>query len=195
MSTRTAQLKQAIQERILVLDGAMGTMLQRHQLNEQDYRGEIFKDWLNDLKGNHDLLNITRPDVVAGVHRAYFEAGADIVETDTFNANAISQSDYGTEAYVYDLNLAAAKLARQVADEFTAKEPGKPRFVAGSMGPTNRTASMSPDVNRPGFRTTTFQELADAYREQARGLIDGGADLLLIETVFDTLNCKAAIFE
>jgi 5-methyltetrahydrofolate--homocysteine methyltransferase len=192
--TRTALLQQAVKERILVLDGAMGTMLQRHKLTEKDYRGDHFPDWPNDLKGNHDLLNLTRPDVVEQVHREYFLAGADIVETDTFNANAISQSDYGTQAFVYEINLAAAKLARKVADEFTAAEPGKTRFVAGSIGPTNRTSSMSPDVNRPGFRATTFKELSDAYREQARGLIDGGADLLLIETVFDTLNCKAALF-
>jgi 5-methyltetrahydrofolate--homocysteine methyltransferase len=191
---RTAQLKELVKERILVLDGAMGTMLQRHQLQEEDYRGDKFKSWSKDLKGNHDLLNLTRPDVVSQVHREYFEAGADIVETNTFNANAISQADYGTEAHVYEINLAAAQIARKVADEFTKSNPAKPRFVAGSMGPTNRTASLSPDVNRPGFRAVTFQELADAYREQARGLIDGGTDLLLIETVFDTLNCKAALF-
>ncbi|HQW00943.1 MAG TPA: methionine synthase, partial [Saprospiraceae bacterium] len=194
MTTRTSLLKQAVKDRILVLDGAMGTMLQRYKLTEADYRGEAFATWPSDLKGNHDLLNITRPDVVAEVHRDYFLAGADIVETNTFNANAISQADYGTQSYVYEINLAAAQLARKVADEFTAAEPSKPRFVAGSMGPTNRTASMSPDVNRPGFRATTFKELADAYAEQARGLIDGGVDLLLIETVFDTLNCKAALF-
>lgn len=194
MTTRTSLLKQAVKDRILVLDGAMGTMLQRYKLTEADYRGEAFATWPSDLKGNHDLLNITRPDVVAEVHRDYFLAGADIVETNTFNANAISQADYGTQSYVYEINLAAARLARKVADEFTAAEPTKPRFVAGSMGPTNRTASMSPDVNRPGFRATTFKELADAYAEQARGLIDGGVDLLLIETVFDTLNCKAALF-
>ena len=192
--TRTEQLKLAVTKRILVLDGAMGTMLQRHQLTEKDYRGDTFKDWPSDLKGNHDLLNLTRPDVVEGVHLAYYEAGADIVETDTFNANAISQADYGTQAYVYEINLAAARLARKVADEFTSLDPSRPRFVAGSIGPTNRTSSMSPDVNRPGFRATTFAELSEAYREQARGLIDGGADLLLIETVFDTLNCKAALF-
>jgi 5-methyltetrahydrofolate--homocysteine methyltransferase len=194
MTTRTSLLKQAVKDRILVLDGAMGTMLQRYKLSEADYRGEAFASWPSDLKGNHDLLNMTRPDVVAEVHRDYFLAGADIVETNTFNANAISQADYGTQGYIYEMNLAAARLARKVADEFTAAEPTKPRFVAGSMGPTNRTASMSPDVNRPGFRATTFKELADAYAEQARGLIDGGVDLLLIETVFDTLNCKAALF-
>ena len=193
-TTRTAQLREAVKTRILVLDGAMGTMLQRYKLSEADYRGTRFATWPSDLKGNHDLLNLTRPDVVEQVHRDYFQAGADIVETNTFNANAISQSDYGTQASVYDINFAAATLARKVAAEFTLLNPDKPRFVAGSIGPTNRTASMSPDVNRPGFRATTFKELSDAYAEQARGLIDGGADLLLIETVFDTLNCKAALF-
>ena len=192
--SRTPLLKEAVKQRILVLDGAMGTMLQRYKLSEADYRGSHFADWPNDLKGNHDLLNLTRPDVVEQVHRDYYLAGADIVETNTFNANALSQADYGTQGSVYAINFAAAKLARKVADEFTAAEPSKPRFVAGSIGPTNRTASLSPDVNRPGFRATTFKELSDAYAEQARGLIDGGADLLLIETVFDTLNCKAALF-
>jgi 5-methyltetrahydrofolate--homocysteine methyltransferase len=194
MNNRITLLSQAVKERILVLDGAMGTMLQRYRLSEKDYRGERFADWSIDLKGNHDLLNLSRPDVVEQIHREYFQAGADIVETNTFNANAISQADYGTQAHVYDINFASASLARKVADLFTAENPEKPRFVAGSMGPTNRTASLSPDVNRPGFRAVTFDELADAYREQARGLIDGGVDLLLIETVFDTLNCKAAIF-
>jgi len=194
MSARTTLLRQAAAERILVLDGAMGTMLQRYQLGEPDYRGTHFAEWPKDLKGNHDLLNLTRPDVVSAVHQAYFEAGADIVETNTFNANAISQADYGTEAYVYEINRTAVRLARAVADSFMEKEPDRPRFVAGSIGPTNRTASLSPDVNRPGFRAVSFDELAEAYREQARGLIDGGADLLLIETVFDTLNCKAALF-
>ncbi len=192
--SRTALLQQAVKNRILVLDGAMGTMLQRYELQESDYRGKKFVDWSSDLKGNHDLLNLTRPDVVEQVHRDYYLAGADIVETNTFNANAISQADYGTEAHVYEINLAAAKIARKVADEFSTLNPSRLRFVAGSMGPTNRTASMSPDVNKPGFRATTFKELADAYAEQARGLIDGGVDLLLIETVFDTLNCKAALF-
>ncbi len=192
--SRTTLLQEEVKKRILVLDGAMGTMLQRYQLTESDYRGKEFADWPSDLKGNHDLLNLTRPDVVEQVHRDYFLAGADMVETNTFNANAISQADYGTEDHVYQINLAAAKIARKVADEFSTKDSGKPRFVVGSIGPTNRTASMSPDVNKPGFRATTFKELADAYTEQARGLIDGGVDLLLIETVFDTLNCKAALF-
>ncbi len=194
MSSRTELLRQAVKERILVLDGAMGTMLQQYYLSEADYRGSRFATWANDLKGNHDLLNLTRPDVVEEVHRAYFNAGADIIETNTFNANALSQHDYNTQDHVYDINLASAQIARRVADEYTQKDPSKPRFVAGSIGPTNRTASMSPDVNRPGFRAVSFEDLASAYREQARGLIDGGADLLLIETVFDTLNCKAALF-
>lgn len=192
--SRTAELKEAVKNRILVLDGAMGTMLQQFNLEEEDYRGEIFKEWSRDLKGNHDLLCLTRPDVVSQIHRDYYEAGADIVETNTFNANLFSQADYGTEDYVYKINRAAAEIARKVADEFTQRDPEKPRFVAGSIGPTNRTASLSPDVNRPGYRAVSFQELADAYAEQARGLIDGGADLLIIETVFDTLNCKAALF-
>ncbi len=194
MSSRTILLQQAVKDRILVLDGAMGTMLQRYNLGESDYRGQHFLNWPSDLKGNHDLLNLTRPDVVEEVHREYFLAGADIIETNTFNANAISQTDYGTQNFAYEINLASAKIARRVADEFTNANPAKPRFVAGSIGPTNRTASLSPDVNRPGFRAVSFHELSEAYREQARGLIDGGADLLLIETVFDTLNCKAALF-
>ena len=183
-ATRTKQLQQAVKDRILVLDGAMGTMLQRYKLTEADYRGDRFTNWPKDLKGNHDLLNLTRPDVVSQIHKDYLLAGADIIETNTFNANAISQSDYGTEVAVYDINFAAAALARKATDDFTLQDPLRPRFVAGSIGPTNRTASLSPDVNRPGFRAVSFKELADAYREQARGLIDGGADLLLIETVF-----------
>lgn len=194
MISRTNYLKEAVKNRILILDGAMGTMLQQYKLTEADYRGQHFADWPSDLKGNHDLLNLTRPDVVEEVHAAYFSAGADIVETNTFNANGISQLDYGTQNFVYEINLASARIARKVADKFTEENPDKPRFVAGSIGPTNRTASMSPDVNRPGFRAISFEELSNAYREQARGLIDGGADLLLIETVFDTLNCKAALF-
>lgn len=194
MNTRITLLKQAVRDRILILDGAMGTMLQRYYLQEEDYRGQHFLNWSSDLKGNHDLLNLTRPDVVEEVHRAYFSAGADIIETNTFNANAISQNDYGTQNFVYEINLASAKIARRVADQFTLENPAKPRFVAGSIGPTNRTASLSPDVNRPGFRAVSFNDLSNAYREQARGLIDGGVDLLLIETVFDTLNCKAALF-
>jgi 5-methyltetrahydrofolate--homocysteine methyltransferase len=191
---RRAALKAATKARILVLDGAMGTMLQRRKLNEADYRGERFKGANSDLKGNHDILNITRPDVIGEVHREYLDAGADIIETNTFSGTWISQADYHLEAAVDDINREGARLARLAADEYTAQNPSKPRFVAGAMGPTNRTASLSPDVNRPDFRNITFDELKDAYKQQARGLVEGGADLLLIETVFDTLNAKAAAF-
>ena len=186
-------LARILARRILVLDGAMGTMIQRHKLSEADYRGERFKSWSKDLQGNNDLLTLTRPDIIAQIHGLYLEAGADIIETNTFNANAISMADYGMEALVPELNLAAAKLARQVADEHTRKNPAKPRFVAGSIGPTNRTASISPDVNDPGFRAVNFDQLVAAYGEQITRLGDGGVDLLLIETIFDTLNAKAAI--
>ncbi|MCW0233330.1 MAG: homocysteine S-methyltransferase family protein [Ferrovibrio sp.] len=192
--TRRAALKVAAKNRILVLDGAMGTMLQRRKLSEADYRGDRFKGANSDLKGNHDILNITRPDVIYEVHKEYLDAGADIIETNTFSGTWISQADYHLEAAVADINREGAKLARKAADEYTAKDPSKPRFVAGAIGPTNRTASLSPDVNRPDFRNITFDELKDAYKEQARGLVEGGADLLLIETVFDTLNAKAAAF-
>jgi 5-methyltetrahydrofolate--homocysteine methyltransferase len=193
-SPRTLQLRAALDRRILVLDGAMGTMIQRYGLEEPDFRGERFKSHPRPLKGDNDLLVLTRPDIISAIHRAYFEAGADIVETNTFNSTTISQSDYGLEKIVRELNVAAARLARSIADEFTLKEPGKPRFVAGILGPTNRTASLSPDVNNPGFRNVTFDELAAAYGEQAEALLEGGADLLMIETVFDTLNCKAALY-
>jgi 5-methyltetrahydrofolate--homocysteine methyltransferase len=183
-----------LRERILVLDGATGTMLQRYQLDEAAYRGTEFVDHPRDLKGAHDVLCLTRPDVVREVHDAYLEAGADIIETNTFNAQAVSLADYGLESRVYDINLAAARIARQAADAATATDPSRPRFVAGALGPTNRTASLSPDVSNPGYRAITYRQLADAYAEQARGLIDGGADTLLIETTFDTLNLKAAIF-
>ncbi|MFN4163821.1 MAG: homocysteine S-methyltransferase family protein [Ferrovibrio sp.] len=191
---RRAALKKAASERILVLDGAMGTMLQRRKLTEADYRGDRFKGANSDLKGNHDILNITRPDVILAVHKEYLDAGADLIETNTFSGTWISQADYHLESAVRDINEQGAKLARQAADEYTAKDPSKPRFVAGAIGPTNRTASLSPDVNRPDFRNITFDELKDAYKEQARGLVEGGADLLLIETIFDTLNAKAAVF-
>ncbi|HXE58576.1 MAG TPA: methionine synthase [Gemmatimonadales bacterium] len=191
---RLARLEPLLRQRILVLDGAMGTMIQSYRLEERDYRGERFADWPTDLKGNNDLLVLTRPDVVGAIHRAYLEAGADIVETNTFNSNAVSLADYGLSALAYELNRAAAALARRTADEFEAREPDRPRFVAGAIGPTNRTASISPDVNDPGARNVTFDELVAAYAEAVRGLIDGGADLLLIETIFDTLNAKAAIF-
>ncbi len=191
---RIAALFAAAKQRILILDGAMGTMIQRHKLQEADYRGERFKDWPSDLKGNNDLLVLTQPDIVRGIHEAYFEAGADIVETNTFNAQTVSMADYGMEALAFEINVAAAKLAREAADKYTALTPDRPRWVAGSIGPTNRTASLSPDVNNPGFRNITFDELVTAYTEQTRGLIEGGVDAILIETVFDTLNAKAAGF-
>jgi 5-methyltetrahydrofolate--homocysteine methyltransferase len=187
-------IRKVLEDRILVLDGAMGTMIQRHKLSEEDFRGEQFKNHQMPLKGNNDLLSITRPDIIKEIHAAYFEAGSDIVETNTFSGTTIAQADYGLEDAVYDINFQSAKIAREVADVFTANEPNKPRFVAGSIGPTNRTASMSPDVNRPEFRNTTFDELKEAYVLQVSGLIEGGSDLLLVETVFDTLNCKAALF-
>jgi 5-methyltetrahydrofolate--homocysteine methyltransferase len=191
---RTELLEAALRERILVLDGAMGTMIQRHTLAESDFRGERFRDHHKPLKGNNDLLSITRPDIIKGIHAAYFEAGADIAETNTFSGTTIAQADYALEDAVYDINYESAKIAREVADEFTAREPHRPRFVAGSIGPTNRTASLSPDVNDPGFRAVTFNELKDAYVFQVKGLMDGGVDILLVETVFDTLNAKAALF-
>ncbi|MDX1627729.1 MAG: homocysteine S-methyltransferase family protein [Fulvivirga sp.] len=188
------QLHDILNERILVLDGAMGTMIQRHKLEEADFRGEKFKDHAYSLKGNNDLLSLTRPDIIKDIHRAYYNAGADIAETNTFSSTTIAQADYHLEGAVYDINYQSAKIAREVADEYTAQQPEKPRFVAGSMGPTNRTASISPDVNNPGYRAIDFDTLAKAYGEQARALIDGGADMLLVETVFDTLNAKAALF-
>jgi 5-methyltetrahydrofolate--homocysteine methyltransferase len=172
----------------------MGTMIQRHKFSEEDYRGERFKDYSQPLQGNNDLLSITQPEAILDIHRKYFEAGADIAETNTFSSTSIAMADYAMEDLVYELNFASARLARQAADEFSAKNPDKPRFVAGSMGPTNRTASMSPDVNDPGYRAVHFDELKEAYLEQIKGLMDGGADLLLVETVFDTLNAKAALF-
>jgi 5-methyltetrahydrofolate--homocysteine methyltransferase len=191
---RIAALKHAASERILILDGAMGTMIQRYKLGEAEYRGARFKDHPRDLKGNNDLLVLTQPKVIGEIHNAYLEAGADIVETNTFNAQAISQADYGLESVVHELNVEAARLAREAADAWTKKTPEKPRFVAGAIGPTNRTASISPDVNNPGFRNVSFDALVEAYAEQTRGLIEGGADAILIETVFDTLNAKAAAF-
>lgn len=190
----SADIRLEIQKRILVLDGAMGTMIQRYKLSEEDYRGSIFKNHGRPLKGNNDALSMTRPQVIEEIHHAYFEAGADIAETNTFNANRISMADYGLEDRVRDLNLASARLARRVADTWSAKTPGRPRFVAGSIGPTNMTASMSPDVNDPGYRAVTFERLVASYSEQIEALIEGGVDLLFIETVFDTLNAKAALF-
>lgn len=189
-----SSLEEALEQRILILDGAMGTMLQGYKFQEADFRGQRFKDWPSSVQGNNDLLSLTQPDAIAEVHRKYFEAGADIVETNTFSGTTIAMADYGMEALVYDLNYESARIARQVADEFTKKEPNKPRFVAGAMGPTNKTASMSPDVNDPGYRAITFDELRKAYRQQAEALLDGGVDILLVETIFDTLNAKAALF-
>lgn len=189
-----SNIKQALQDRILVLDGAMGTMLQAYKFTEEDFRGERFKDYPIPLQGNNDLLSITQPEAIKTVHAKYFEAGADIVETNTFSGTTIAMADYQMEDLVYELNYESAKIAKEVAVEFTKKEPHKPRFVAGSIGPTNRTASMSPDVNDPGYRAVTFDELRIAYKQQVEALMDGGADILLVETVFDTLNAKAALF-
>jgi 5-methyltetrahydrofolate--homocysteine methyltransferase len=187
-------IQEAIKKNILVLDGAMGTMLQRYNFSEEDFRGIRFKDFPHSLKGNNDLLSITQPQAIRDVHAKYFEAGADIVETNTFSSTTIGMADYHLEDIVYELNFESARIAREVADEFTAKNPDKPRFVAGSIGPTNRTASMSPDVNDPGYRAVTFDDLRTAYKQQVEALIDGGSDLLLVETIFDTLNAKAALF-
>ncbi|MDZ7922539.1 MAG: methionine synthase [Marinagarivorans sp.] len=191
---RVTQLQQALKNRILILDGAMGTMIQNRKLKEADYRGERFADYGRDIAGNNDLLSITQPQIIQAIHRAYFEAGSDIIETNTFNSTEVSQADYGMEDLVYELNVQSAKIAREVADEFTALQPNKPRFVAGVLGPTSRTCSISPDVNDPGARNVTFDELVENYTLATKGLIDGGADIILIETIFDTLNAKAAIF-
>jgi 5-methyltetrahydrofolate--homocysteine methyltransferase len=209
-----SNIESALASRILVIDGAMGTMIQRYKLEEEDYRGDRFKDWPLDVKGNNDLLSITRPDIIKEIHKQYLEAGADIIETNTFSSTAIAQADYQMQALAYELNVASAKIARQAIDEYN-KERGTPnaerlthnarrgtpnenpatqKFVAGAIGPMNKTLSLSPDVNNPGFRAVTFDEVSEAYYEQVRGLADGGADLLLIETIFDTLNAKAAIF-
>jgi 5-methyltetrahydrofolate--homocysteine methyltransferase len=190
---RRAQLAALLKERLVILDGAMGTMVQAHNLGEVDYRGERFAGWPSELRGNHDLLTVTRADIIGDIHRDFMLAGADIVETNTFNSNAASLEDYGLQDCVKELNYAAAALARKVADE-VAEETGSPRFVAGVLGPTSRTASLSPDVNDPAFRNTSFEALRATYLEAIHALIDGGADLILIETVFDTLNAKAAIF-
>lgn len=187
-------IEEILKDRILVLDGAMGTMIQRHTLTEDDFRKGWFEKHHKPLKGNNDLLSLTRPEIIEDIHRQYFEAGADIAETNTFSGTTIAQADYDLQDAVYDINFHSAKIAKKVADEFTAKNPDKPRFVAGSIGPTNRTASISPDVNDPGFRGITFQELVTAYKQQTNALIDGGVDILLVETVFDTLNAKAALF-
>jgi 5-methyltetrahydrofolate--homocysteine methyltransferase len=188
------QIHDILKERILVLDGAMGTMIQRHALTEADFKGDRFKDHPYLLKGNNDLLSITRPDIIKDIHRQYLAAGADILETNTFSSTTIAQADYHLESIAYELNYQSAKIAKDVAVEFTRKDPSKPRFVAGAMGPTNRTLSLSPDVNNPGYRAITFDQLKEAYKEQAKGLIEGGSDLLLVETIFDTLNAKACLF-
>ncbi|HEX2550400.1 MAG TPA: methionine synthase, partial [Nocardioidaceae bacterium] len=190
----TEELTAALRERILVMDGAMGTMIQRHGLSEEDYRGERFRDWPQDIRGNSDLLSLSAPDVIRAIHREYLQAGADLVETNTFSAQRISQADYGMEDLAYEMNYTSARLAREACDAMTAETPDKPRWVIGALGPTNTTASISPDVNDPGKRNITYDRLVEAYLEQARGLVDGGADLLLVETIFDTLNAKAAIF-
>ena len=187
-------IKELLNERILIIDGAMGTMIQRHKLEEADYRAERFKDWHTDVKGNNDLLSITQPQIITGIHKEYLEAGADIIETNTFSSTTIAQADYDMQSLAYELNVASAKCARAAADEYTAKDANKPRFVAGAIGPLNKTLSLSPDVNNPGFRAVTFDEVAAAYLEQIKGLVDGGVDILLIETIFDTLNAKAAIY-
>ncbi len=191
---RTYRLGDLLRRRIVILDGAMGTMIQTYKLDEAGYRGDQFAGHPQDVKGNNDLLCLTRPEIVEAIHRQYLEAGADIIETNTFNSTAISMADYKLEDLVYELNVAGASLARKAADAVMAKDPSRPRFVAGAIGPTNRTASMSPDVNNPAFRAVTYDQLVTAYSEQVRGLMDGGVDVLLTETVFDTLNLKAALF-
>ncbi|MGQ0738099.1 MAG: homocysteine S-methyltransferase family protein [Bacteroidota bacterium] len=195
-------IQDCLKERILIIDGAMGTMIQRHKLKEADYRGERFKDWHCDVKGNNDLLNITQPAIITGIHKQYLDAGADIIETNTFSSTSIAMADYEMQSLAYELNVAAAKCARAAVEQYHAENPPSPqwregmglRWVAGAIGPLNKTLSLSPDVNNPGFRAVTFDEVVDAYYDQVRGLVDGGVDVLLIETIFDTLNAKAAIF-
>ncbi len=188
------QLRDILSRRIMIIDGAMGSMIQTYKLQEADYRGEQFKNWHTDVKGNNDMLVITQPQIIKEIHRQYLDAGADIIETNTFNAQAISLEDYDMQAYAYEMNVAAAKVARQAVEEYTAEHPGAEKFVAGAIGPMNKTLSLSPDVNNPGYRAVTFDTVANAYYDQIRGLVDGGADILLVETIFDTLNAKAAIF-
>jgi 5-methyltetrahydrofolate--homocysteine methyltransferase len=189
-------IQECLNERILIIDGAMGTMIQQYKLEEKDYRGERFKDWHKDVKGNNDLLSLTQPQIIQAIHKAYLEAGADIIETNTFSSTSIAQADYDMQSLAYELNVAAAQCARKAIDDFnaTSKQTNNCKFIAGAIGPLNKTLSLSPDVNNPGFRTVTFDQVADAYYEQIKGLVDGGVDLLLIETIFDTLNAKAAIF-
>ncbi len=193
MSVNT-RIREILNQRIMIIDGAMGTMIQTYNLNEEQYRGERFKDISQLVKGNNDLLCITQPDIILAIHKQFLDAGADIIETNTFNAQVISMEDYKMTELVDEINIEAAKIARKAADEYTSKNPSKPRFVAGAVGPTNRTASLSPDVNNPGYRAVSFQDLVDAYSQQMKALIKGGVDLILIETIFDTLNAKAALF-
>jgi 5-methyltetrahydrofolate--homocysteine methyltransferase len=193
MSTEE-KLKAILKDRIMIIDGAMGTMIQEYKLGEKEYRGELFKNTVKNQQGNNDLLVLTQPGIIKNIHLEFLHAGADIIETNTFNANRISMADYGMEGEVYNINVAAARLAKDAVSEVTKANPEKPRFVAGAMGPTNKTASLSPDVNKPEYRAVSFQELANVYYDQAKALIDGGVDVLLVETVFDTLNCKAALF-
>lgn len=187
-------IRAELKKRILIIDGAMGTMIQRYKLEEADYRGERFKDCHSDVKGNNDLLSITQPQIIEAIHEQYLEAGADIIETNTFSSTVIAQADYDMQSIAYEMNVASARCARNAADKYTAKDPSKPRYVAGAIGPLNKTLSLSPDVNNPGFRAVTFDEVAVAYTEQIKGLVEGGVDILLIETIFDTLNAKAAIY-
>ena len=193
MQTNRGNLIEILEKKIVVLDGAMGTSIQKYNLTEKDFRGELLKDFHKDQKGNNDILSLTKPEVIKEIHKSFLKAGADIIETNSFNSTSISQEDYGTENLVYDLNYNAAKIAREVADEFTKNNPNRPRFVAGSIGPTNKTASLSPHVENPGYRNVTFDSLVNAYKEQISALIDGGVDCLLIETVFDALKWRAAI--
>ena len=191
---RAQELERLLRERIVILDGAMGTMIQTYKLDEADFRGERFKDWPQDLKGNNDLLSLTQPQIIQAIHRQYLEAGADIIESNTFNSTAISLADYKLENLAYELNVVGARNARAAANAVMAAQPGRVCFVAGALGPTSKTASLSPDVHNPAFRAITFDQLVEAYYEQTRGLLDGGVDLLLLETVFDSLNSKAALF-
>ena len=194
MENKTELLRKILDRRIMIIDGAMGTMIQQYKLSEEDYRGERFKSHESSLRGCNDLLSLTQPHIIEEIHKKYLEAGADIIETNTFNSTSISMADYHLEHLAYELNVASAKIARKAADDFTAKNPDKPRFVAGALGPTSKTASISPDVNDPGYRAISFDELVKAYSEEVRGLIDGGADIIIVETIFDTLNSKAALY-
>jgi 5-methyltetrahydrofolate--homocysteine methyltransferase len=188
-------LSDLLQKRIVIIDGAMGTMIQRYKLQEEDYRGDRFKDWPSDLKGNNDLLSITQPQIIKAIHREYLDAGADIIETNTFSAQVISMADYDMQGISYEMNVESAKVAKQAVAEYLTDNPDAgPKFVAGAIGPMNKTLSLSPDVNNPGFRAVTFDEVADAYFDQIKGLVEGGADVLLVETIFDTLNAKAALY-